>query len=213
MKNIIKTLFLLAVMASVASAYTVSYEGTTGNGYFTINGAVTNAASGFCQVAWVSTNETQACQGIIVNGNLIRSYSPWSVTVSMPTTLSPYLQPVPPQPYVIRDGVMAITVPTQTSGWVSVTFAAPNQVNFVNDGKSCLFPALVNCVTVKAVDGDIEVNTTTNGVKTVTTLGQEAVIPVAPAVLGEGESIVINTQISKLYIRGTGKANIVGVSK
>ena len=213
MRNIIKILFLLAVMASVASAYTVSYEGTTGNGYFTINGVVTNAAAGFCQVAWVSTNETQACQGIIVNGNLIRSYSPWNVTVSMPTVLSPYLQPVPPQPYIIRDGVMAIEVSGATNGWTTVVFGSPNQTTFVNDGQSCLFPSLVSCVAVKAVDGDIEVNTTTNGLQTVTTLGQEAVIPIAPAHISDGESLVIDTAVSKLYIKGSGKANIIGVVK
>jgi len=204
--------FVLMALALTANAYNVSLSGNDGYGYYTVNGvqATTNVVSeisGRTEFGFVSTNSAWECSGMIFNGGYVSGRSPWVFYVNYDSTLSCSMTLVPPQPFGLPNGVMAITAELSSS-WKKIVFAQPNSVKFDGD---YLFPSGVNCLTIKAVEGDIEVNTTTNGTTQVSTLGNVATIPISPAVIEEGTALVINAPVSVLYMKGSGKANIVGV--
>lgn len=210
-----KIFAFLLIAAGLASAYTVTPSAT--GGYFTVNGQTTSTnafyeVSGMVYLNYVSTNAAYQAIGVIVNGQPNRDLPPWYINVDGNITVSPIIARVPPKPFIIPSGVYSISV-TASESWQKVVFGAPNQVNFVNDGSSYLYPATVDAVLLQAVGGDIEIGTSTNDTVTVSTLGDPATIPSSRISLGEDQGVTINTQITELFIKGSGKAVITGVKQ
>lgn len=210
-----KILFLIFVFAFVASAYDVRFSGNEGIGYFTINGveATTNViseVSGRKLIDFVSTNDLYECSGLVINGFNWSGRLPYSINVQIDENISPIVVKKPPSGYIIPQNVMAISADCPSNGWGKIIFASPVEAKFVNDGKTYLFPSPISCLTIKAIGGDIEVNTTTNSTQTIATSGDNAVVPISPAVLEDGTSLVINLPIGEIYFKGSGKVNILG---
>ena len=213
-----KIFAFILIAAGLASAYTVTPSGTSGYGYFTVNGQTTSTnafyeVSGLVTLGFVSTNGAYQAIGVSVNGQPNRGLQPWGINVDGNATVSPIIGRVPPKPFLVPSGVYSISVTASSNEWAKVVFGAPNQVNFVNDGSSYLYPATVDAVLLQAVGGDIEIGTSTNDTVTVSTLGDPAEIPTSRITVGDGSGVTINTQITELYLKGSGKATITGVKQ
>ena len=209
-----RLIFTLLLIAGFASAGTLNFNGTTGFGYFSVNGEITNQWIGECVVAFTTTNAAYECQGVFVNGNPIKSPSPWKFNVAQVQVLnfSPMMVKLQPQPFPVADGVMGIGITLTSNEWKKVIFASPTQTK-ESGANIYLYPSSVDSVAVKAASGDVYVNTTTNTTQTVITQGGTAVVPISPIVIKEGETLVIGKPISALYIKGEGEANIIGATR
>lgn len=212
MKKIIATIL---IAAGLASAYTVTPSAT--GGYFTINGQTTSTnafyeVSGMVYLNYISTNAAYRAIGVLINNQPNRGLPPWYINVDNDAVVSPIIARVPPQPFLVPSGVYSISV-TASEIWQKVVFGAPNQVSFVDDGASYLYPATVDAVLLQAVGGDIEIGTSTNDTVTVSTLGDPATIPSSRITVGDGSGVTINTQVSELYLKGSGTATITGVKQ
>lgn len=208
-----KLILLISLAALTASAYTITYRGTAGRGYMLVNGTATNNWVGRCQLRWVSTNINYVVTGISANDILSHRSNNWTVDINTDTMIAIFTKEAPPAPYKVVDGVNSIEVSCEEESWSKIVFAAPNSVAFINDGSSYLYPSKVDSVLIQAVDGNIECCTATNGYVTVKTKGDNALVPNAPTFIEEGQKIILNRQISRLFVRGTGKAIITGVSE
>lgn len=209
-----KLLFFFSMAVAItASAYNVSVSGTAGYGIITVNDAPVASSvnvSGIASIGFVSTNSLYECKGFTVNGANWYGVLPYLVNISYDLNVAPIVEKKPPSGYIIPQNVMAISADCPDSGWGKIIFNSPTETNFVDDGKTYLFPSPITCLTIKAVGGDIEVNTTTNATQTISTAGQDASVPISPVVIEEGNSLVINLPIGELYFKGSGKVNILG---
>lgn len=211
LKTILSSLLLLA---ATAYGYNVTFSGNAGYGMFYVDNEPVFSSidkSGFVNISFVSTNSLYECDGIVVNGSYKSGQSPWLVNIPYNTTISPIIHKKPPSGFSLPGNMMAISADCPDSGWGKIIFNSPTTVQFVDDGQTYLFPSPINCLTIKAVGGDIEVNTTTNSTQVIATMGEDATVPIAPALVEEGNSLVINLPIGELYFKGSGKINVIGV--
>ena len=220
MRKLIFALFLLSGFAIAVSpepdvvGYSVSYSVPPNSGFFLCDDSPeTTITPGEHAFSFTLTNRLKTVTGLIVNGSDIKMGSgPWSLTVSDSLTLSILLSNSSPVEYFTPDGIISLEIPC-TSYWQKLVFGSPKSVKFYDDGKSFLCPSAPNSVLVSACGGNLLFSTSTNSYEVVSTLGDNATVPNGPIFLSDGQTLTINRQISRLFLKGNCKAVITVVKE
>ena len=98
-----------------------------------------------------------------------------------------------------------------TESWKRVVFANPD--SYDSEPGDVLLPTRTSCVMVQADGGDLQVADSTNFV--ITVVGKSGSFPCefSPITVKDGNTLVINKPLKRIFVKGTGTATITSIYK
>lgn len=203
------------VEAKTQPKYSITYAGENHGGYFS-----PSKAYGKTSVSWTSTNAALTCEGIVLRySGDSKAYEydgpgPWVLNISRACTISGKVNRQDPVPFPVQDGMLSLGIACSTSEWKSVEFGSPTAIAFKGGANKYLYPSSADAIMVQAVDGDVYLSlNATNATVQVATKGAAANVPCAPVTIKRGQSISIKGKVTKLFVKGAGTANIMGIAE
>mgnify|MGYP007012479790 CR=1 FL=1 len=98
-----------------------------------------------------------------------------------------------------------------SSNWKRVVFANPD--SYISVPGDVLLPTRTSCVMVQADGGDLQVADSTNFVVTVVGKSGDFPCEFSPIIVKDGNTLVINKPLKRIFVKGTGTATITSIYK
>ena len=96
-----------------------------------------------------------------------------------------------------------------TSDWQSVGFTNPDSLDFTD--YTYVLPVRTSAVMVFADGGDLEIADSTNFVVSVSGRGGTRTCSFSPILLKDGNTLVINKTLDKIFVKGSGTAVVTSI--